>query len=402
MEVKLSRDDLARALILAQGVISKKTTMPVLVNVLLTAAPDVLRVSATDLEVSAISSAPANTISSGGIAVSAKVFSEIVRELPNTEVTLKVSDRQRLEISCGNLRMRIPGVSPEEYPELPGVNSEVRGKLSAKCLHEMIQKTIYAVLADETRFHLNGVCFEIEGGTKRGKQSLRMVATDGHRLALISRPVDSLNFEGMPIVPRRGLLEIKKLLEQDIEGSIGLDFQQGFFLIENGRSKLAIRLVDGEFPDYHAVLPKGKSQQIVVDSSAFAQALRRVSLLVTDRSKCVELEIANDILKIVSSSPELGDASEEVSIQYAGEPLRMGFNAIYLLDVAQSLGESAALSIQISDGQTAARLGAQGDDSYIAVVMPMRLEEQVEAAADITDSTTAEQTFEQELSASNE
>ncbi len=371
MELTLNKSDLNRAIAVTQSVVEKKATMPILVNVLLSAADGYLKLSSTDLEITTFVNVKANVKSSGSTTVNAKVLAELVRELPEGELLFKLTDGERLEITAGKSKFKIVGVSAEEFPALPGIGADVKGRISSHQLNEMITKTLYAVSQDETRFNLNGVCFEL---IKEGKEELlRLVATDGHRLAMITRRVDNLSFPDRIIVPKKGLAEIKKLIDPEHDKVIGIDIKDGFFLVETDEAKISMRLVDGEFPDYHQVLPKKKGVLATAQSGDLAQALKRVALMVTDKGKGVRLDYSKNDLRISSSSPELGEAREQLEIEYVGEQLSVGFNAKYLVDIALSLQEDQPLVMELNGELGPGKFFSASDDSYVCVVMPMRL-----------------------------
>ncbi len=368
MDVTLQKSDLVRALTIANSVVEKRSTMPVLSNVLLIAEANMLRVAATNLEATALTRVVANVETSGKTTVNAKVFAEITRELPEGEVHLKLGENRRLEIISGKSKFKMIGVNPDEFPSLPGMAVEPASKIKAGNFLEMINKTIYSVSHDETRFNLNGVCFE-----KHSDGTLRMVATDGHRLALINRPVGNLEFERQAIVPTKGLSEIRRVLDENPETEVAVCLEEGFFVIESGDTKISMRLIDGEFPDYTQVMPRQEGVRARIKSSDLAASLKRAALMVTDRGKCVKLEFSPGKLCLSSSSPELGESSEEIQIDYDGEPLTIGFNARYLMEFSASLGEDQEMTLELNGELGPAKLYASSDESYCGVVMPMRL-----------------------------
>ena len=375
MELTLSKEALKRALSITQSIVARKTTMPILANVLLSVGDGHFRISATDLEITAVVSTQAKIKSKGSTTVNGKIFADLVRELPEGDVTLKLTEGERLEVIAKGSKLKIVGVSAEEYPSLPGILFEPQAKLSSKQLIEMITKTLYAVSTDETRFNLNGVCFEIvpEGKGKKASNSLRMVATDGHRLAMITRPAGTLDFQGRVIVPRKGLSEIRKVLNPEEDTPVGIEIKEGFLIIESGETRISMRLVDAEYPNYEQVIPKEKGVIASIPVTEVGQALRRAALLVSDKGKCVKLEFDAALLRISSSSPELGEGIEEIPIKYGGKPLSIGFNALYILDVAASLGEAQTLNIELTGELGAGRFFSEGDESYFGIIMPMRL-----------------------------
>ncbi len=371
MELTINKNDLNKALSSVQSVVHKKTTMPILSNALLNASDGQLNVSATDLEIALSAKASAKISKEGSTTVNAKVLYDVVKELPDAEVTLKLGDGERLEVVCGKSRTRIIGASAEEFPGLPGQGISPKAKIQSKQLSDIISKTIYSVSMDETRFNLNGVNFEIVDSDK--DKALRLVATDGHRLAMITRPAGNLNFQKSVLVPRKGLLEITKLINEYPSEDILVGVDEGFIVIEAPGAKLSIRLIDGEFPDYRQVMPKTKGVKAFVNGAELAMALRRVSLMVTDKAKGTKLDFSNGNLRISSYSPELGDASEEISVDYKGEPLSVGFNARYLLDIISAVTENQRFVLELHGELGPGKVYPESDESCLAIVMPMRL-----------------------------
>lgn len=382
MELTIPKSELARALFVTQNVVARKSTMPILSNVLLTANDGTLKIAGTDLEMAAATTVKAKVKKGGSTTVSARMLSDLVRELPEADVTLTVTDGERLEIKAAKTTMRIIGASAQEYPSLPGMGVKTTSAIAARQLLEMISRTLYAVSTDETRFNLNGVCFQrIEDEDEKGKGkkgkgegALRLVATDGHRLALVTRPTPDLGLTERVIVPKKGLTELKKLLEAAGDQDVGLSLTEGFLVLEQGDTKIAVRLIDGEFPDYSMVLPKSKGTQLFVNNLELQQALRRVLLVVSDKEKSVRLDVSEEELQITSSSPDLGDARESLSCRFEGKPITVGFNAGYLLDAISSMSESQEVCLELNGELGPGQLYSQGDESYLAIVMPMRLQ----------------------------
>lgn len=373
MDLTVTKSELTKLIAITQNIVERRATMPILANILISAADGKLKMSASDLEITAVAIGAAQVKSPGSTTVSARVFCDLVKELPEDEIRLRLTEGERLEVTSRRSKFKINGVSSEEYPSLPGVGFDVKGKISSSVILEMINRTLYAVSQDETRFNLNGVCFEILGEGKKGQRSLRMVATDGHRLAMISRAVTDFDFKGRVIVPRKGLGEIKKIIDGQSEGTIGIDINDGFLVLENKEAKISMRLIDAEYPDYNQVIPKQKGVLAQIGTGELIQALRRVVLMVTDKGKCVRLDFSKNSLRIISSSPELGEAHEELQIVYDGKPLSVGFNARYLLDFASSLGENQAMIIELNGELGPGKCYAENDEAYFGIVMPMRL-----------------------------
>lgn len=386
MELIISQSDLSKALSFIQSIVERKTTMPILANVLLSAEKEGgdkgrLRLSATDLEITAVVEVSAEVKSSGATTVTAKVLNDVVKELPNESVRVQLSEGERLHLAAGSSNFSIIGVHSEEFPSLPGIGIRPDHVMRAGQLREMIQKTVYAVSHDETRFNLNGVCFEseVKGKGKSAEAVLRLVATDGHRLSLIQRGVEGMSFEGSHIVPTKGLLEVRKLLDELSDQDVEVTLSDGFFVVEGRNTskgmgvKVSMRLIDGEFPDYKQVLPKKEGVEVKVSAHDLMQALRRAALMVSDKGKCVKLDFVTGKLRISSSSPELGESTEEIEIDYKGEHMSVGFNARYLLDFCGTLGEESTMVLKLSGELGPAKLYADNDDSHFGIVMPMRL-----------------------------
>lgn len=380
MNLLVSSVDLVKALNLVQNTVERKTTMPILSNVLLSAEDGILKLAGSNMDVSVLSTTSSKVKERGSITVNGKMLVDIVRELPEGDVTISVSDGDRVEIVTQKSKFKIIGVNAQEYPSLPGLSIEPKGSIAAKQLLEMINKTIYATSADETRFNLSGVCFEsvspegtkILRNKKSSAQNLRLVATDGHRLSLITRPIENFNFQGRVIAPKRGLNELKKVLEEAGDKDVKIEISEGFLIVESAGSKLAMRLIDGEFPDYAKALPDKEGTKIVLSAEDLSHALKRVAILVSDKQKCVKFELKKNLLRISSSSPELGEAIEDLEVSYTGSEITVGFNARYVLDITGAVGESR-LELEFHGDTGPGKLSAEGDESSINIVMPMRI-----------------------------
>lgn len=372
MDITITKSELTKALFVTESIVEKRNTMPILSNLLLAAADGKLEISATDLEITALTSVNATVKSPGSITVNAKIFADIVRELPDSDITIKLGERDRIEICANNARLKMIGASSEGFPSIAVLNFEARGVINSRELLDIINKTIYAVSIDETRFILNGVCFEMVSQEKN-ISSVRLVATDGHRIALATRNIKGFSFKDRVVVPRKGLAEIRKLVSFDENRPVGIDIRDGNLLLDTGESKICVRLLDGEFPDYNQVLPKEAGVIARVNSAVIAQVLRRVALMVSDKGKCVRLDFDVDTLRISSSSPEIGEATEEISLEYSSKPFSVGFNAKYILDIITSFGEAQTVVMELNGDQGPCKLTVEGDDSSIAVIMPMRL-----------------------------
>ncbi len=369
MKVQIEKKDLINLLAKTQNIVEKKNTMPVLVNVLLEAGEDQLRAFATDLEVSITDSVLCKIVNPGKVAVSAKNLFEIAKELSEGPIQLTKKENYWLEIRQGKYTSSIVGISAEEYPVFPTNQGNNFARLEASILKEMIDKTIYSVSTDETRYHLNGVYFE-----QKPDAGYTMVATDGHRLSLISKKIASLKSitqgPGV-IIPRKGLNEIKKLLES-IGGEFEVAIEGPQLIIRHEKTILMIRLIEGKYPNYQQFIPQKLSLKIIINREAFLSSLKRVSLLANQKSKAVTLMLSNGRMEITSNNPELGDAKEEIEVNYTGADLKIGFNAKYITDVLSAINDEE-IDFEINDQLSPGLVRPHNDTSYTCVVMPMRI-----------------------------
>jgi DNA polymerase III subunit beta len=375
MELKIATSELSKALGRSQGIVEKKSTMPILSHVLLEAKKDQLIVSATDLDlaVSSEHSEGCEVLKEGALAVSARHLYDIVRAMPEQQVTLKKGHNNYLELRSGPSEFRIVGLPAEDFPALPRFEKVPFGDIDAKALLDMVERTFFAVSTDETRYNLNGVYFEPSA------EVLRLVATDGHRLSLVERKAGAaFGLKKGVILPKKGLQELRKLLaeaaEASVEGETKLGFVENSAILRRPGVTLSMRLIEGLFPDYRQVIPKPGDRAVKLGRDRFQETLRRVSLLSTDKAHAVKLELSKGILKVTSQNPDLGEAKEEVPVDYEGEPLKIGFNARYILDVL-AVVQSKDVSFELADDLSPGVLrGAdEADQGFTAVVMPMRI-----------------------------
>lgn len=367
MEVLVEKYDLQKALSLCLSVIEKKATMPILSNVLLSAKDNELTLSASDLEITAVTTIPAKVKSGGETTVNSKVFGDIVRELTDGKVAIELTEGERIEVKAGGASLKILGVSADEYPSLPGIGINVTSRISATQFLDMINKTIYASSDDETCFNLTGVYF------CNDEDKFTMVATDGNRISVVARDIPGLDIKEGVIVPKKGLSEIRKFLSDLEDAEIGIGINDGFLIIDTQSTKLSMRLIDGDFPNYSQVVPKSSDLKATIPTKDFYKAIRRVSILVTDKMKGVKLSFDSDSLMLSSSSKELGEGIEKINVKYNGEPLEVAFNSAYMQDIAMSVGETEELDIELNGSLGAGKITTQKDPGYYAVIMPMRL-----------------------------
>lgn len=374
MKFSISKTEFQRGLARIQSIVEKRNTMPILANVLLeatgTAKAGKLELAATDLEVGIRGSHDCKVEKKGGVTASAKKLFEIVRELPDEPVDVSVSENAYLTIRCARAEFTLAGTTADEYPTLPAFSPERTVTVQAAVLSEMIERTMYAASSDETRYNLNGVY--LEKLEEAGK--LRMVATDGHRLAYVDRSFGA-DLEGLAdglIIPRKGLSELKRLVDEDDADEVELGFEGNNGLARKGGVTLVMRLIEGEFPNYRQVVPKDAKISLTLPTEPLVHALRRVALLSAERSRAIKFELASGQLSLSSNNPDLGDAREELDVDFAGDPLSIAFNARYLMDALAVCG-AKEVRLVFKDSLSPTQIIPADDADSLAVVMPMRL-----------------------------
>lgn len=366
MKLEIDKRDLLNLIGKTQNIVDKRNTMPVLLNILLEAQEEVLRVYATDLEISLTDAVPARVIEKGNVVVSAKSLFEIARRLSDGKITLARKENNWLEIKQGKHVSKIVGMHAEEYPIFPDYDHQYFSKMKIEILREMIDKTIYSVSTDETRNYLNGVYFEVQS-------PLRMVAMDGHRLALVTRQIEKINsaYPQGVILPRKGLHEIKKIIEA-LDGDVEFSVEGPNFILSYQSMKLMIRLVEGKFPNFQQFIPQKTSHRVNINRIDLLNCVERVSLLANQKSRAILFHFKNAALEISSQNPEMGDAVEELEISFSGSDIKIGFNARYVIEILSNIN-SEFVDIDLLDHMSQGVFRPHGDSSYLCVVMPMRI-----------------------------
>lgn len=367
MKFVVSQAALQNELQFLQGIAEKKKTIPILSSILLRAEGNFLTVAATDLEVSLTAGCEAQIEESGAITVSAKKIFEVVRALEGEEISCSLSDGTWLEITCGNSFFRLVGLPPDDFPDLPTNDFSSAETISHALFKDLIGRTIFAVTHEDARYALNGALLEIDPTT------IRMVATDAHRLAMVEEPSSS-GTEVRAIVPKKTLIELRNLGGGEDEMLFAQDEHHLFFKI--GHRVLATRVIEGQFPSYEKVIPTENPLEIIFAKEPMAGAIRRVSLLASERSRAVKFKFAAGEATISSSNPELGEAVESVAVQYEGEELEVSFNAQYVLDFLSAVeGEEVVFRLKdpASQGLLEPREQSAESSRYKYVIMPMRM-----------------------------
>jgi len=370
MEFSVKKFDLQEELELTQGVVERKTTIPILSNILVEATGGRLTITATDLELSIRTSCDAKVKTEGSGTIPAKKLLELVRLLPDEEIKFKLLDNHWIQITCGRKTYKLVGMSKDNFPALPPFPHALV-KIPAKLVSGLVAKTSFAISMEESRYTLNGALLVLKPTT------ITMVATDGHRLAMVEaeHKLEGLGSELRVLVPKKAMSEVQRLAADADEDSL-IDFAQdeSHLFFQRGERLLTSRKLTGQFPNYEAVLPKDPNKTVVLERSELQDALRRVSQLADQRSHAVKFTLAVEGLEISSSSPEYGEAKEAIEKEYKGEPMSIGFNAQYLLDFLAACGDGP-IAFELKDDQSAGQLRPTGDSTsrYRYVVMPMRI-----------------------------
>ena len=367
MDIRIERNDLISGLHLTHGIADRKASVPILANVLIKTVGDgELQFASTDLKTVVTVTVPAKIDEVGAITVSARQLYEIAKGLSHHEVTLKKTEQNWLELRCGKSEFKIVGMSDRDYPKLPSAEGIPFGEVPAKPIWEMIGKTIFSVSQDDTRPHLASVLLECDG------VRATMVSTDGHRLSKASTELP-----GAPkllpgiLIPRKGIAEIRKAIEgRDAPCELGVD--QGYLVLKADSTCLMVKLGDGQFPPYEQVIPKENDKKLLLNRENLLAALRRVSIIASDKTWGVKVLLESGKLSIEVENPDLGNAKEDIETAYKGESLQIGFNAKYFIDVLSEMKEEEIM-LEMGGDLDPAVIKLNGSEDYVGVVMPMRL-----------------------------
>jgi DNA polymerase-3 subunit beta len=365
MEFRIAKNEFLRGLRLAQGIADRKSTMPMLANVLIrTQGKNQILVAATDLNVSLTAELKSSNSSEGGITLGAKNLYELIANAPGDEVTLKKTDNHWAEIKSGKVAYRIVGMPDRDFPKVPDHREAQYATVESAVLKEMIERTLFSVCNDETRFHLNGVSFESDGS------KATMVSTDGHRLSKVERTIaNGPKLTASVIIPKKGLIEIRKVLDSGPSCKLAIKTPH-LFLVQDDIA-LAVKLIDARFPDYEGVIPKGHKKIVTVDRARLIDALRRAQLM-SSETRGVKLAATKEGITITSDNPDLGEVREEMDAEYNGDPIAIGFNPKYVVELLTQMHcdqITIALGGELDPGLIRPLTG----DEYLGVVMPMRI-----------------------------
>ena len=381
MDFNIEKREFLKGLGLMQSVVGRKTTLPILSHILMQWEKDSLYLTGTDLETGIREELNASTHQPGKASVSAKKIYEIVRELPEETIHIRKKENHWVTLQCGKSTFNLTGLDPEEFPSLPAYQDGDFSKISTKLVKEMIEKTVFAASNEESRYHLNGILLVQKkgGGTTSDTEKgiFRMVATDGHRLALLDRESQPIHgIEKGIIIPKKGVLEIKKIMgDQDEEEEMDIYFDKTHGFFKMGKTLVVIRLIDGEFPEYEQVIPKGNDKRVVMEKEKIYGSLRRVSTMASERVEGIKLSLKRNLIELSSYHQDFGDAKEEVEVAYEGAPIDIGFNARYLME-ALNVIDHEEVSLELKDEGSPGiikPLSTIESSNQICIIMPMRI-----------------------------
>lgn len=391
MHIRVNKEEMQSRLSDIQSIVDKKSTMPILGHFLLTVDEQSM-ITATDLETAIKEPIMVDEVKeSGQLCIPAKKFYEIVREIDG-EIELEAEGTEWLKIKTGKSLFRIACMNPEDFPRWPQITEKKTLQFKASKLYEMIEKTLYAAGESDTRYTLNSLLFHI----KPDEDSFFVVGTDGHRLSLIKEDIN-MQSEGVPeksqieeikvIVPRKSASELRRFLSKAVRGHTGEEEEEGaepvdvlitmeittnHIVFKTEEVEFLVRLIEGNYPSYEQVIPTANEKKAIIDRDQFIKALRRVSVISKDRSNAIKLDLNTDTLTLTASNPDLGDAKDEIEIQYSGEPISLGFNAKYLVDALNAMNCEQVV-FELQEPLSPTLLKEQDNENYLCVVMPMRI-----------------------------
>lgn len=389
MEFTITRDEFFKGLQRAQGVADTKGAIPILSNILIEAEKSGIWIYATDLKIGIKGFYSAEVKSKGKFTINAKKIFDIVRELPDKDISIVQPEAESpqpaaeghepqelqglwINLSCGNYKTRLSGLPVDGFPAFPSYDEDYLVKFKPDRLRDMVKKTIFSISADETRYALNGTLLEVEG------EVVKMVSTDGHRLSYIKSPDSEVKKERVAekkisvIMPQKTTTELIKLVE-DGDDAVLFSMYENHVVFKRGDFILVARVIDGQFPNYEALIPQNNDKRVIINKEIFIHALKRVSLLSDERSKMVRFNIEKNSMELISDTAGIGEAKETMDVRYDNEWLSVGLNAKYLLDVANAV-DSEEIFLDMKDSTSPTLFMPSNDENYKCVVMPMRLQ----------------------------
>ena len=373
MEIKVEREPFYKMVSKVQGVIEKRSNMPILSTVLINTIDSQIVLTATDLQISIKKFLEAEIISSGSITISGKKLFDILKESKSKDIYIKEIENNWILIEDESTNYQLAGMPPDQFPAVGEYKDIETISVDGDILNEMIKKTIFSVSMEDTGYKLSGVY--IEKIREEEREALRMVSTDGHRLSLIDKEmegIEKLSLDQGILIPKKGMSEIQKLVSEG--GIFEFGIQKNACLVKGTDTILYIRLLDAKFPDYKKVIPKKIRYQVSVKRDTLLEGMKKMLILASEANKGVKMVIEDNILELISINPELGKAREEIQVKYQDSKIDMGYNAKYFIDVLQAM-ESEVIEIGFIDDLHPCVITGEEDMGFLALIMPMRIPE---------------------------
>jgi DNA polymerase-3 subunit beta len=373
LELEIERNAFLSTLYKAQGVVDKKSTVNVLSHLLIEPSADGLKLTGTDYDVVLEAQLDARVLHGGSACINGKSLFDVMKSLDAPEVYLQVLDTHWVEIKAGRSRFKLAGIDPSDFPEIRTPDEVVWFGIPHGTIKDLIEKTAFSVSNDETRMNLNGVFFKVDPA-EDGRATLTMVSTDGHRLSKVETTVELSGYDGQAyqaIIHKKGVHEMRRLLEDEVE-HIDVGFARGFILFRAGGTTFTVRQIEDTYPDYERVIPPDPEASTVVNRLDMIAAIRRIAVLTSSKTSILKMEISEGMMAFTTSNPDYGEGRDEIDVSYSGEPLIIGFNYVYLLDVLNVL-RSETVTLSCNDAFSPTVITSEDEPGARFVVMPMRI-----------------------------
>jgi DNA polymerase-3 subunit beta len=373
MEITVSRQELVKELTATQSVVERKTTIPILSNFLIEAEGERLNITATDLDQAIRTSAEAKVKKPGACTIPARKLYDYVKLLPEGDISIKLLDNHWVQIRSGRSNTKMVGMARANYPQVPDFPAIAATSISVVALKTLINRTIFAISNEESRYTLNGALLVIKA------ESLAMVATDGHRLSFVEKPnevLEGISGEKRVLIPRKALQELQQLLSNTEAEKVEFADDEHTLFFRVGHRTLSTRKLSGQFPNFEAVMPRDNTKFAVVRSNELSAAIQRVAQFADERSGAIRLRLESNELKISSNSAESGESEDTIDTPYASDPIAVGFNSVYILDFLKALNNEGEVRLEFKDSQSAGQMRPEDPDAeykYRYVLMPMRI-----------------------------
>jgi len=365
MKVKVDKNSLLKATQTIQNVVSAKNTLPILTNILIESDNNKVKLVATDLEMAMYCTIPAEVYQSGAITIPARKFTEMIKELPDAAVTLSTLKNNTMSITSDNVYFKLLGLPKDDFPKIPQLQEQNMIETEQQALKNMLVMTMFATSHDEVRYILNGVLFSVKN------QILRLVATDGRRLALVEKTTQTpKELSKNAIVPNKAAQELSRMLQES--GTVKIMFGENQLMFKSNDVVLITRLIEGEFPNYEQVIPKETSNKVKINTQRFLMGTKRAALLTQQDSQSIRIDLLKDKMVISKNTPELGEVKDQVDIVYNGKEMSVGFNPHYLTDALKNVFQED-IELEIDGPDKAGVIRTHGPDKYIYLVLPMQL-----------------------------